>query len=396
MKPILSQLPTKTRTFSGKLYLDKSFTIGIVPKQKVKKQDREYERSVREQPDVDAYSLTDWLTETASIKGKFCSFHENPQPQNNQKCLRQLSKHDEELYREMEKVKDGDYSKFYDATPPDASPLFIESPKSSRNLPKAYGEHGITGYGKRVVKNGSLILEQKYSKSRLGFVTCTLPSFAEEHQRAINANWSEVTRRFYQKLKRQLAKISKPFIYTGVTEIQEKRFKKYGLPVPHLHFVYLCRDSSRSRYWLYVCQIHRAWNEALREVSKKLGYRYDFSDENKLASVHCKCVRKSSAGYLGKYISKGCKVVESMKEQGFHEFPKQWWTASMQLKLWFKLSIKKLSEDMCKALFNDAQIAYENGVLLSFKYVTISLAGIEKRVGISGILSEQAYVSLYY
>jgi hypothetical protein len=291
----------------------------------------------------------------------------------------------------MEKLEHADYSNFYEAEPPSAAPLFIESPKSSRKSRKPYGENGITNYGKKVVRNSAILLEQKYGKSRLGFVTCTLPGMDEEKCKEAIAKWSEITRRFYQKVKRQLEKISKPFIYTGVTEIQENRFKKHGIPAPHLHFVYLCRDNARSAYFLFICQLHRAWNEALGECLSGIGVTRGSRDCGALGGVHAKSVRKSASAYLGKYISKGCKVVESMKEAGYSEFPKQWWTASMQMKKMFKDAIVHLPLHTCRALYDNAQLLAEAKIILSYKFVYIEFAGIERRVGIAGIMSDNLY-----
>lgn len=385
----MNNLPQLT----GKVYPDKSFTIGILPRKKPKSQDRAWLRSLRDVVDPRSSALADWYIGTTAIAGKFVSLNENIDTKENQCELREISEHDAELYREMEKVKDGDYSKFYKAEPPSAAPLFIESPKSSRKSRKPYGENGITNYGKKVVRNGALLLEQKYGRSRLGFVTCTLPGMDESQCKEIIAKWSEVTRRFYQKVKRQLEKVSKPFIYCGVTEIQENRFKKYNTPAPHLHFVYLCRDSSRTKYWLFICQLHRAWNEAIGECVNSLGVSTSQRVLGKLGSVHAKLVRKSASAYLGKYMSKGCNVVKAMQEKGYNEFPKQWWTACMQTKKMFKDSIIKLSTHTCNAIFYNAHLLYEAKKLLNYSYVSIEIEQILRNIGIAGIMSDETYVS---
>lgn len=376
---------------TGKVYPDKSFTIGIVPRKKPKSQDRTWIRSLREVVDGKTNGFIDWLTESVSIGGKYCSLEENPVKTQKQYSLREISKHDEEIYREMEKVKDGDYSKFYEAEPPSAAPLFIESQELSRKESKPYGENGITSYGKKVVRNGAILLEQKYGRKKLGFVTCTLPGMDERECFEVIERWSEITRRFYQKVKRQLAKVDKPFIYTGVTEIQEKRFKKYGVAVPHLHFVYVCRDSTRSLPWVYICQLHRAWNEALGECLDSFGVDKRSGVCRKLGSVHAKTVRKTAAGYLGKYLTKGVKIVKAMKDKGYTRFPKQWWTACMQTKKMFKESIIKIPMHVCNALFYNCQAFSESKHILSYAHVSIEVGDVQRTVGLSGILSEKGY-----
>lgn len=334
--------------FSGKLYPDQTFSLGAVPRAKKRQADKEYDRALEQQEPTDLNGVIDWYEGTTSIGGEFRSTSEAP-------------------------------------------PLFIKAPKSSPTKRGTYGKHGITGFGRRVVRNSSLLLERRYGKRRLGFVTCTCPAFPAPVQRLLNGLWGEVVRRFYQKLKRQLKKISKPFVYVGVTEIQEKRFATTGIPVPHLHFVYLCRSGQSSRYWLYVCQIHRAWNEALREGIGLGGYPYTMSELPGWGSVHCQTVRKSASSYLGKYISKGCKVLESMKEQGWTEFPKQWWTASMQMKKMFAESIVHLDTHLCSDWFYNLGAWMQEGVIVRAAYISANIGGIERDVGLVGSISKEAY-----
>lgn len=332
---------------TAKVYPDCSLTLGIVPRKKARCQDEQYERLQRAQPETDYGALADWYEGTNTIEGKTCNLRERA--------------------------------------------LFIKGPKSSREKRGSYGKHGITRFGKRVVKNGALLLERKYGKKRLGFVTCTLPRFSEKIQRAINGRWSEIIRRFYQKLTRQLQKIGKPCIYVSVTEIQEKRFKKYGVPCPHLHFIYLCRDSPNSRYWLYICQIHRAWNESILEVIALCGLTDSRETEESYGSVHAACIRKSASAYIGKYMSKGCKVIASMQEKGWEEFPKQWWTASALVKKMFKDSIIILDQATASAIFYGLEHYLHEGMIEWARYIEILIKGEYRTVGLIATISKRMY-----
>lgn len=333
--------------FRGKLYPSRKFSIGFCPKEKIKSEEKKYNKDYLSQEDTEHLGVIDWLTGSSSIEGEFCSTSE--------------------------------------------APLFIKGSKSSREKRGSYGTYGITPFGRKVVENTSIILERRYGRKHLGFITCTLPNFPEELHRRLNGIWGEVVRRFYQKLKRQLEKISKPFIYVGVTEIQEKRYKRTGIPAPHLHFVYVCRSNRSSRYWLYVCQIHRAWNEAIREAIGSIGYPNTMSALPGWGSVHCKTVRKSAAGYLGKYISKGGKVLESMKENGWTEFPKQWWTASMQCKKMFKDSIIHLDSHMCNSFFYQLALYLHEGTITWASYVDVLIGDDYRTMGLVGVVSLEAY-----
>lgn len=333
--------------FTGTAYPDLSFSFGAVPRAKKRQIDKQYERSLATQEGVDYGALSDWYEGKTSVLGQSCSISDRP--------------------------------------------LFIESPKSSRKLRGNYGKHGITRFGRKFVRNACLLLERKYGKERLGFVTCTLPSLPRGVHSRLNAVWGEVVRRFYQKLRRQLKKISKPFIYTGVTEIQEKRYQDSGIPAPHLHFVYLCRDSKHSRYWVYVCQIHRAWNEAVREGIGLCGYPHTMSPVPGWGSVHCKRVSKSAAAYLGKYMSKGGTVLKSMQEAGWVEFPRQWWTACLQCKKMFKDSLIRMDSHVCNALFYNLEYFLEENLVSWATWVEVPVHGCNRTIGMSGTFTPQGY-----
>ena len=331
------------KTLSGKLYPTRKICVHYNRRLKKAVSEKRYDRQHASQPEVNYIDVADWLTGATNIGGKFQSISERP--------------------------------------------LFIKAHESSREIKKSYGSHGITAHGRRTVENVCVLLEKKYSKECLGFVTCTIPSFPQELHHKINGVWGEITRRFYQKLKRLLAKNDRPFIYVGVTEIQEKRFKKTGVPAPHLHFVYVCREKNNAPYWLYVCQIHRCWNEAVREGIAQVGYPFTMSSAVPWGNVHCKRVQKSAGAYLGKYMSKGGKVLDAMKEQGWTEFPKQWWSACMQCKKMFKDSVVRLSYEVCKKLFYGLGECLEEGLIQYASYVDILINGEFRTVALVGVLT---------
>lgn len=333
--------------FSGTIYPDKTFSLGIVPRKKKGRSEKQYDRLYRVQEPTNYSNVTDWLLGSLNVGGKFCSTSE--------------------------------------------APLFIESPKSSRARRGKYGRHGITRFGKKFVRNSSLLLERHYTKERLGFVTCTLPRFPAMLQKRINGVWGEIVRRFYQKIKRQLAKLSQPFIYVSVTEIQEKRYRDTGIPVPHLHFVYLCRGIVDKRYWLYVCQIHRAWNEAILEGISFAGYPFGKHPDIATGSVHAKRVKKSVSAYLGKYMTKGSKVIASMQKDGYTEFPRQWWNACMQMKKMFKESLIRLTQEQCKDLFYGCEQYIADNWLSYVAYVEVEIDGVLRTMGVVGTMFKHMY-----
>ena len=64
--------------FTGKCYPDKSFSLGVIPRQKRRRQDAQYERAYKEQNESNYGNIADWLTGSLNIGGKFCSLRENP------------------------------------------------------------------------------------------------------------------------------------------------------------------------------------------------------------------------------------------------------------------------------------------------------------------------------
>lgn len=381
--------------FTGKCYPDKSFSIGGSRKEKIKRQDAQYERAYREQSEVDYGNVTDWLVGKLNIGGKFCSLKENPNLCQERLVLSESSAKITSVLQSIDEVENGDYSKFYDCEENLAEPLFIVSAKLKRRSKGTYGKHGITNYGKRVLKNSCILLEQKYTKKRLGFATCTLPDTTEESFIWIMSCWSELVRRFLQKARRFHEKRNLPFIYAGCTEIQEKRFKSGGLPAPHLHFVYVCKPNISSGYTCSTQQYWEWWNDSVNEILAIGKYDPIMGVNGHIGSVKLEPIRTTAAGYLGKYISKGVAVVKDMQERGYDKFPKQWWFASMQCKKMFKASIKTISGDICAMLWNNADRLIELGIVKHLHYVFVRMKDIEKCVGITGTFTDNVYHTLF-
>ena len=333
--------------FKGTIYPDRSFSLGFCPKEKKRKAEREYDRDYATQAETDTNALIDWYTGITSIEGKFCSI--------------------------------------------DAKPLLVKAPKSSQEKRGVYGRKGITNFGKRFIKNACLLLQDIYGKSRLGFATCTLPSMDRGTCDTINGRLSDITRRFYQKIRRKYKKRGSEFIYVGCVEIQEKRFKSSCIPAPHLHFVYLAKDSLRARYTCSTEDFYTAWNESVNEVLKLVGKPPLMGTCGHTGSVKLERIRTSAAAYMGKYLSKGCKVVEAMREQGFEKFPKQWWTASMQMKKLFRASLIRMDANFAACLFDQLEYFLHEEMVTWARYVDALIGGEVRTVGLVGKFSPDAY-----
>jgi hypothetical protein len=335
--------------FSGRIYPDKSLSIGICPIKRKRQQDRVYEHQLRQQKEWGVNDKINWLIGDVKVGGKFCSLRE--------------------------------------------SPLFIKSLKSSQARSNCYGAKGITRYGKKVCTNSALLLEQKYTLKRVGFATCTLPSVDKETSLLLLDFWGDIVRRFLQRLKRICNKKGQDFLYVGCTEIQEKRFKRTLIAAPHLHIIYVSKYKRTNQYLFNTTQAYEAWNKSVNEVLVKNKLKEIMGVNGHTGSVKLERIYKSAAGYIGKYISKGSQCVKSMQEQGYKVFPRQWWFASMQMKKMFAQSIIRLTHEECKAFFYGCEHYLEEEVLTWYSFVDVKFNNQKINVGIVGRLSQQAYLA---
>ena len=190
------------------------------------------------------------------------------------------------------------------------------------------GSKGITALGSRTVRNAAFLLQQRYGIGRLGFYTFTLPPVDACSEYEAGREWAEIIRVFLQSVGRLLKAAGLPPSYVGCTEIQEGRYARYGgLPL-HLHVVMV--GKSRSGPWVITSDQWRAlWRRAV------IGRCRSFESVSFSASVDTARVKKSVEGYLGKYMSKGSKILGQLiaDDPGLTEFlPRSWWCCSMNLR----------------------------------------------------------------
>lgn len=334
----------------GKVYPDMSFSIGVVPRERKKTEDRQYDRDWSEQWD----SYTTWYKSRGELVTEEVSWLDG-------------------------RVRSGRFNK---------------SSKSSQKR-GTYGQQGISRFGKKMVKNGAILLERKYGIKRLGFVTCTLPNYSRKSIHILARSWSEITRRFFQKVKRHQRKMGCPEEIISSTEIQPKRYRKYGIVAPHLHFVYICKNRSHEKKFLIAASLfRRMWQESVSQVlmlhNSSCSEKPDFN-----ASVDCQVVKKSVAAYLGKYISKGGEIIAKIHEDGMQAFlPKQWWTADKTMKKMINDAIIVLDSATCKDLFYRLADYLEDGILTWCNYISVEINGEDRTVGCVGVFSEEHYYLL--
>jgi hypothetical protein len=185
-----------------------------------------------------------------------------------------------------------------------------KSPPKNGIKPAKRGSKGITAHGRRRVRCACALLEQKYGKKCLSFLTATLPAFANADEfRLICSKWSYVVRAFIQELKRILVRRGYPVSMVWVTEIQEDRYQYSGEVAPHLHLVMIGKLHRFAKNWAIAKgEVRSLWE---RILSNLLGRIVTCQ-----AATRVERPRKSLQGEFSSYLSKGGKMIEQIVKDG--------------------------------------------------------------------------------
>lgn len=215
-----------------------------------------------------------------------------------------------------------------------ASTLGLSNVSNSHTVPKARGRKGMTKYNRRLVVNAAILLEKKYGKENLSFLTLTLP---EECASRSPDLYAEAKRQMLQWLQRALVRCGLPPLVVGATEIQSGRLVASNQFALHEHWIFAGR--SRGKTWALRPEIFAAsW-------SRILGNVYALADVSGAisSSTRVERIRKSAAAYLGKYLSKGEKCVSELIAAGYEAFlPSSWVTRSRGILELFLSAIVKI------------------------------------------------------
>lgn len=228
---------------------------------------------------------------------------------------------------------------FYPSLPKPLPPLDSSNAPNSHSAARR-GQNGISGHGKKLVRNGALRMERESGVRNLSFLTLTIPGIGEEGAIALVDNWAEVVRVFQQKLKRRLIKCGLPGEIIGVTEVQEKRMASSGVVALHLHLLFQGRQPYK--HWaLSPGEVRGMWRDTLSP------YLSQFSSELYWdACENLVPVKRSAVGYLGKYLSKGSKVCkEIIKNYPDIVLPSCWYICTNTLRKRVYQNIAYLTSD---------------------------------------------------
>jgi hypothetical protein len=201
----------------------------------------------------------------------------------------------------------------------------FESSLPSVAIAPRKGLKGITKKGARTVRNACYLIERDGGRARCVFATCTVPDLPIEQMTALHSNWNKAVEIYRLGIKRALQEQGLSGKSVTVSEIQEKRYEKTEIPVLHIHSVFI--GKSAVGRWVVTPDVHdEIWKRAL---SAAIG-------ENIIdCSVACNLqrVKKSAEQYLGKYMTKGARVVVSIINSGYGEWlPKHWWNCTRSLR----------------------------------------------------------------
>lgn len=192
-----------------------------------------------------------------------------------------------------------------------------------------YGRKGITRSGARTVRQAAHLMQERWGSGRLTFATVTIPDLPRYEMSIVHEKWNEVVERYRLLVRRELQKNDLPADVLSVSEVQEKRYKKTGVPVLHLHSIWVGRLPYGK--WAISTKLHDdMWRKAVSVAIPVVGISFK-------SAANLQEVRSSASAYLGKYMSKGAAVVRSLIDDGFEGWlPRQWWNATRELTRWVK------------------------------------------------------------
>lgn len=225
------------------------------------------------------------------------------------------------------------------------SSIYEERWESAKSEPKRYlnltrlsiphkrkkkGLKGISSTAKHKVKSAVWLLEKKYGRSRMTFNTVTIPPLPELEARILHSHWGEFVRRFNQEIKRELERKGATTRHiVEVSEIQEKRYRKHGFPYLHLHFV-IVGKSAIGAYYLHPTRVRKIVQNTVESLLKGIFEKFEIPCALQLDGIswnsclNMQPVKKSVVSYIGKYMSKGGKIVDEVAKELPDCLPDQW------------------------------------------------------------------------
>ncbi len=229
--------------------------------------------------------------------------------------------------------------------PPSALGLsVVTKPHSERRKPVQRGSKGITTYGRRMVKSCVAEISRCHHRLTLSFGTATVPKLDVIGRMCLAKAWPEICRQFMQWIKRKLRRAGVDDRVVIISEIQQSRLERDGEAYPHLHWLSVGKTSRFDKTWIIgAADLDRQWERLLR--------RFTGAEISAGQACRLECPRTDPRKELGKYMSKGGKLIRRAAEMGQTCFlPKAWWQAPFQLRRDVKKQIVVLGSRVAHAL----------------------------------------------
>jgi hypothetical protein len=264
--------------------------------------------------------------------------------------------------------------------------LDLTTPANSHSTavgPEKYGKRGITGYGRRMVKSAATLMKRMPGK-RLTFCTVTMPPLSRGLRRELALAWPEFLRQLIQWLARQLRKSGLPGLVCSVSEIQPKRLKALNEGYLHLHLVWI-NHYARSGNWAVDVDLLKTWCSEFLQ-------RRGLWEADSWVNVDVQQVKKTAAGYLAKYMSKGSAEIEQFAEDcGWDAVPGQWWNLSKPARDLVKRFTYEGDEvgALLESVVNYTLASQELHVYHVFQPAILDYDGKERIVGWFGVLTQE-------
>lgn len=193
------------------------------------------------------------------------------------------------------------------------------------------GSKGISVRQRDVLCWSANSLERIYKQSNMSFLTLTLPELSQADLVTVQDRWSDLVNTVQTYIQRELKKYGCSSAMVGCTEIQLERFENSGRSFPHLHLVFRGRFHARSHWLIKPVRFRDIWRRSVGRFVDTSQYCWDSSE-------NVEQVRKSSGGYLAKYVSK----CASKQRTGTKDlwYPSDWIVCSRRLRgLYERLSL---------------------------------------------------------
>lgn len=275
---------------------------------------------------------------------------------------------------------------------PENSSEVLETPSNPESIGRhrtkkrtKNGQKGMTPLARRSVRSTLVILEERRGLDCLSLATCTLPTSDLIELDLICRNFSNIIRVFKQKLERRLERYGLAGEVVLVVEIQEKRYRAWGLVCPHLHLVFPGRRSRHDPWVITPAELREMWESVLEQVLNR--------SVDGTAATRIEAPRKSLKRELGKYLTKGGTLLKDIIAAGKGDLlPSAWWGATESLRKEERDRRITLTGEIPRKLWQNLTAYKEAGLLwftLVYREVVCVVSGVKREicVGVSGRFS---------